>query len=162
MGSDECINQKLEACRVVEQQISKVPFCIIAITGKMGVGKTSLSRYLSYKLRISHLETDLFLRLIDSKVRYDYKYIHEVLESKKRDKRHIIVEGCSVLPIIRKFEPNEVFLIHIENSFSERPPHELIELENTEKCSIREIINVDLNPDCPSDLKAIKNHAICW
>lgn len=162
MGSNEYISQRVEACRVVEQRIKKGPFCIIVIAGKMGVGKTSLSQYLSCKLRLSLLETDLFLRLIESKVRYDYKYIHEILEAKKKAKQHIIVEGCSVLQIIRKFEPSEIFLIHIEKIFSDHPPIELIYFENTETCSIQEIPNVDLNPDCPSDLKAKTNHAICW
>lgn len=164
MNKNEFINQMFyEVCSAVEQRIKAGPFCIVAIGGGMGVGKTALSRYLSYTLRLSLLEADLFLRSIEAKVRYDYKYIQEILDSKRKAKRHIVVEGLSILPVLSKFESSEIFLIHIENKIpSSHSPVELIDWGNTEYCPIKEIPNVNLSPDCPSALKAKASHTINW
>jgi len=148
----------LDACRVVEQKINTSAFCIVAIGGAMGGGKTLLSRYISWKLRLSLLETDLFLRFIEPKVSYDFECIQEILERKKVNKRNIIVEGSYILPVLRKFDPNEIFLIHIENKIPSSPPAELIDWGNTEHCAINEILNMD----CPADLKVLAQHTIRW
>lgn len=157
---NEYLNQVFfDACRVIEQKINAGSFCIVAIGGAMGGGKTLLSRYLSWKLRLPSLETDLFLRLIGSKVSYDCKYIQEILEREKINKRNIIVEGCSILPVLGKFDPSEIFLVHIENKIlSGHPPIELIDWKNTEHCSINEILEIDLQ----ADLKNLAQHTIRW
>lgn len=157
---NEDINQIFfDACRVVEQRIKAGSFCIVAIGGAMGGGKTRLSQYLSFKFGLSLLETDHFLRPVETKVGYDYKCIQEILESKKKAKRHIIIEGCSILPVLSKFDPSEIFLIYIENK---RPPGnpsgELIDWGNTEHCSIKEILDVD----CQCHLKKLAKHTIRW
>lgn len=157
---DEYPNQVfLNACRAVEQRIKKDPFCIIAIGGKLGVGKTTLSRYLSWKLGLSLLETDLFLRPKETKVSYDYKYIRDILEFKKKSERHVIVEGCSILPVLREFDSSETFLIYIEKQItSGHPSIDQIDFEITETFSIKDIFDVDL--DCPSELKEKAGHTI--
>jgi hypothetical protein len=167
MNQNEYINQKYyDTYKRVEQEIKSSPFCIVAISGVTGGGKSDLSRYLSCRLDLSCLETDLFLRSGETKVGYDYAYIHGILEHRRKIKRNIIVDGCSLCPVLCWFERSETFLIHIENRRpSDRPKDELIDFENSETYSIKEMPNVenaDLNPDSPSCLKACANYTIRW
>ena len=104
---------------------------------------------------------DLFLRPVETKVGYDYTYIQKIVESKKKAKRHIIIEGCSILPVLREFDSGEIFLIHIEKQKTScHPSVEPIDWGNTEHCSIKEILDVDL--DSQPDLKAKANYTISW
>lgn len=162
MLSEEFIRQKYEDCLfAVKQRIKTGQFCIIAIGGKTGSGKTSLSQYLAYQLHFSLLEMDLFLLPDAAKAKYDYKYLQKILESKKNNKRNVIIEGCSVLPVLSKFDLGEIFLIHLENTIrSARPPVELIYFENTEHCSIKEIFDIDL--DSQENLKEKSCYTVNW
>ena len=162
MSLDKYINQIYEDCLfVVEQRIKKGQFCIIAIGGKTSAGKTSLSQYLAYQLRLSLLEMDLFLLLDESKVKYDYKYLQKILESKKNNKRNVIIEGCSVLPVLSKFDSGEIFLIHLENKMHfAHSSVRLINFENTEHCSSKDILDVDL--DSQANLNEKSNFTVNW
>lgn len=134
----------------VKEKINNSHFCIIGIGGVLGSGKTTLARYLSWKLDISQLETDLFLFNEEGQSDYDYGYIHNILCNKKKTNRNVVVEGCSILKILSKFDPDETFLIYVKQSHSPKfPTNNYCYFENTEKCSVTDILDYDK----PADLQ---------
>lgn len=91
---------------------------IITIDGKVGSGKTSLGRFLSWTFNISLLETDLFLIVDQDEFIYRTEEVKSVIQHCVRGKspRPIIVDGVCSLRLLRDIGLSSNFHIRVECS----------------------------------------------
>lgn len=90
-----------------------LPPSVVAIDGAPGVGKTTLGRFLAWRFNISLIETDLFLLEGTGHYRYRDNELHAVLNSRLRRNRPAIFDGVVALRLLRSFDIDPQFHIHV-------------------------------------------------
>ncbi len=126
--TSEAYKGLLETVRVKSSESKKY---IIAVDGDDCSGKSTVSRYLSWKMGVSVVEIDdyfvpeysnktleSYAELLKSK-ESNVKFLKEVVEKKQKIGRPIIIEGIVVLEILEICEVKPDFIIYMKNeSFS--------------------------------------------
>lgn len=96
--------------------IRKFPGVIVTIDGRDGVGKTTLGRYLAWHFNISLIETDLFLIPARDHLIHLDDQINRIIERCVTTPRPVIVEGISMLQLMKRIHRVPGFSIYVVNS----------------------------------------------
>ena len=99
-----CEKYKKLRCRLV-QEIGCGRDFLIGIDGPCCAGKSTLARYLSWKLEVPAIGLDLFLIPDQGKIEYDIQGLSTlswILSKRLKDKRVTIVEGLKLLEVLDK------------------------------------------------------------
>ncbi|MFN7168230.1 MAG: hypothetical protein ACK4NV_14365 [Pannonibacter sp.] len=86
---------------------------LIAIDGRSGVGKTELSRFLSWRFNICLVETDIFFSTRTSKKQTEYDALRRVIERQVNSRRPVFVEGIKILETLEEIEQTPSYLIYL-------------------------------------------------
>jgi uridine kinase len=92
-----------------------LPGVIVTIDGRDGVGKTTLGRYLAWHFNVTLIEADLFLiPSQDYLTHLDYQ-VNRIIERRFTLPRPIIVEGVSILQLMKRINRVPDFAIYVTN-----------------------------------------------
>lgn len=120
--------QRLEyasALKALETILRGLPPVIIAIDGKVGVGKTTLGRFLAWRFNITLLETDLYFAESTATFEYfEYKVeeAKRVIEARFNRNRPIIVEGVEARKLLAEANLEPKFVIRVTCNQAEGTP----------------------------------------
>ena len=92
-----------------------LPGVIVTIDGRDGVGKTTFGRYLAWHFNVTLVEADLFLiPSQDYLTHLDYQ-INRIIERRFTLPRPVIVEGVSMLQLMKRINRVPDFAIYVTN-----------------------------------------------
>lgn len=92
-----------------------LPGVVVTIDGRDGVGKTTLGRYLAWHFNVTLIEADLFLiPSQDYLTHLDYQ-VNRIIERRFTLPRPVIVEGVSMLQLMKRINRVPDFAIYITN-----------------------------------------------
>jgi uridine kinase len=92
-----------------------LPGVIVAIDGRSGVGKTTLGRYLAWHFNVTLIETDLFLIPAEDYVIHLDDQLNRLIERRMSLRCPIIVEGVSMLQLLKRINRVPDFSIYVAN-----------------------------------------------
>ena len=98
----------------LKPKLENLPPVIIAISGSMDAGKTTLARYLAWYFNISLIETDLYL-IPNEGFTYDASEIGRMISFRIGLSRPVIVEGLKILEILVEINKAPDIIIHVQN-----------------------------------------------
>lgn len=87
---------------------------LIAITGPMAAGKTTLARFLAWYFNISLIETDHHL-IPHKGLRCEPHEINRIIQFRLDMPRPVIVEGAEILPLLSELNRVPDGIIHVRN-----------------------------------------------
>ena len=90
-----------------------LPGVIVTIDGRDGVGKTSLGRYLAWHFNVTLIETDLFLIPAQEYFIHLDDQINRIIERRITLPRPVIVEGVSILQLMKRINRVPNFAIYV-------------------------------------------------
>lgn len=120
MDLSDCImnaperQEYVEALEALKPVLIDLPFKIIAIDGRPGVGKTTLGRFLAWRFNISLIETDLFLIRNQKAYIYRSEEIKSLIEHRREMSRPVVVDGIVSLKILDELSYRPDFHIHVK------------------------------------------------
>jgi uridine kinase len=88
---------------------------LITIDGRDGVGKTTLGRYLAWHFNASLIETDLFLIPARDHLIHLDDQVNRIIERRLSSKLPVIVEGVSMLQLMKRINRVADFSIYVTN-----------------------------------------------
>lgn len=88
---------------------------IVTIDGRFGVGKTTLGRYLAWHFNVTLIETDLFLIPARDHLIHLDDQINRIIERRISTKLPVIVEGISMLQLMKRIHRVPDFSIYVAN-----------------------------------------------
>jgi uridine kinase len=88
---------------------------IITIDGRDGVGKTTLGRYLAWHFNVTLIETDLFLIPARDYLIHLDDQVNRIIERRISSRRPVIVEGISILHLMKRINRVPDFSIYATN-----------------------------------------------
>lgn len=97
----------------LREQVPEKERFVIAVDGVEYVGKSSLSRFLSWQLGVSLVETDLLLLQSKGAPRHDSEAVGRLVEVRKGMNRPVIVEGVFTLECLHNISVNPDLLIRV-------------------------------------------------
>ncbi len=80
--------------------ISTNPRALIAIQGNLGTGKSTLSRFLAWRLAGTLIELDLYMTLVDDHVEYDRECVKSIIGRAGHLNAPVIVAGLSASDVL--------------------------------------------------------------
>jgi uridine kinase len=89
---------------------------IATIDGRDGVGKTTLGRYLAWYFNVTLIETDLFVIPAQDYLIHLDDQINRIIERRITSPRPVIVEGISILQLMKRLNRVPDFSIYVTNS----------------------------------------------
>ena len=92
-----------------------LPGVIVTIDGRDGVGKTTLGRYLAWHFNVTLIEADLFLIPSQDYLTHLDFQINRIIERRFTLPRPVIVEGVSMLQLMKRINRVPDFAIYITN-----------------------------------------------
>jgi len=101
------------------------PGVIVTIDGRDGAGKTTLGRYLAWHFNVTLIETDLFLIPAQDYVIHLDDQINRIIERRISTSRSVIVEGVSILQLMKRIHRVPDFSIYVVSP--QRPSSSLLE-----------------------------------
>ena len=105
-------NQVVEALTPI---LRERPGIIVTIDGRDGVGKTTLGRYLAWHFNVTLVETDLFLIPAEDYLIHLDDQVNRIIERRVTTPRPVIVEGISILQLMRRIHRTPRFAIYVSN-----------------------------------------------
>lgn len=118
---------------------------LVAITGPIGAGKSTLSRFLAWYFNISLIEADYFL-IPNKGLDCEPTEINRIIKQRHNIQRSVIVEGATILPLLAKINRIPDGIVQVRNSSACRQPTvtEVQELNPAawgfEKCPTYEVV----------------------
>lgn len=106
-----------EAALLLEPLLHDLPPVVIAITGAMGVGKTTLGRFLAWYFNVTLIETDHYLKSARQS-KYEVAEVQRIVELRLRIPRPVIVEGVAVIPLLAQLGLQPGFILQLLNEAS--------------------------------------------
>ncbi len=97
---------------------------IVTVDGRDGVGKTTLGRYLAWHFNVTLIETDLFLIPARDYLIHLDDQINRIIERRITSPRPVIVEGISMLQLMKRIHRVPDFSIYVTNP--RRPSSKLL------------------------------------
>ena len=91
------------------------PGVIVTIDGRDGVGKTTLGRYLAWHFNVTLIETDLFLIPAQDYLIHLDDQINRIIERRISTPLPVIVEGISMLQLMKRTNRTADFSIYLKN-----------------------------------------------
>ena len=88
---------------------------IVTIDGRDGVGKTTLGRYLAWHFNVTLIETDLFMIPAQDYVIHLDDQINRIIERRITSPLPVIVEGVSMLQLMKRINRVPAFSIYVTN-----------------------------------------------
>ena len=88
---------------------------IVTIDGRDGVGKTTFGRYLAWHFNVTLIETDLFLIPAPDYDFYLDDQINRIIERRITTPLPVIVEGISMLQLMKRINRVPDFSIYVTN-----------------------------------------------
>jgi hypothetical protein len=105
----------LQVVRALTPVMEGLPGVIVTIDGRDGVGKTTLGRYLAWHFNITLIETDLFLIPAPDLLIYLDDQINRIIERRINSPLPVIVEGISILQVMKRINRTPDFTIYVTN-----------------------------------------------
>jgi uridine kinase len=102
-----------------------LPGVIVTIDGRDGVGKTTLGRYLAWHFNVTLIETDLFLIPTQDHLIHLDDQINRIIERRITSSLPVIVEGISMLQLMKRIHRIPDFAIYVTNP--QHPGSKLLE-----------------------------------
>jgi 2-phosphoglycerate kinase len=99
-----------------------LPGIIVTIDGRDGVGKTTLGRYLAWHFNVTLIETDLFLIPAEDYFFHLDDQINRIIERRVTTPLPVIVEGVSVLQLMKRINRSAAFQIYVTHSHHSSSP----------------------------------------
>jgi uridine kinase len=96
------------------------PGVIVTIDGRGGVGKTTLGRYLAWQFNVTLIETDLFLIPAQDYLIHLDDQVNRIIERRLGMPAPVIVEGISMLQLMRRISRTPDFSIYIARKIPSR------------------------------------------
>ena len=93
-----------------------LPGVIVTIDGRDGVGKTTFGRYLAWHFNVTLIETDLFLIPAQDYLIHLDDQINRIIERRITSPRPVIVEGISMLQLMKRINRVPDFSIYVTNA----------------------------------------------
>jgi uridine kinase len=88
---------------------------IVTIDGRGGVGKTTFGRFLAWYLNVALIETDLFLIPAQDYLIHLDDQINRIIERRVTSRLPVIVEGVSILQLMKHINRVPDFSIYVTN-----------------------------------------------
>ena len=111
----EILRPYLEVVEALTPVMRRLPGIIVTIDGRFGVGKTTLGRYLAWHFNVSLIETDLFLIPAREHLIHLDDQINRIIERRITTPRPVIVEGISMLQLMKRIGRIPDFSIYVTN-----------------------------------------------
>lgn len=94
--------------------LNGLPGKVVAISGREGVGKTTLARFLAWRFNSSLIETDLFFR-DGAGLEYHLPEIARIIDVRLSKPRPVFIEGVTVQKILSDIGLAADILIYVQN-----------------------------------------------
>ena len=91
------------------------PGTIVTIDGRDGVGKTTLGRFLAWHFNVTLIETDLFIIPAQDHFLHLDDQINRIIERRVANRLPVIVEGISMLQLMKRLNRTPDFSIYVTN-----------------------------------------------
>jgi uridine kinase len=111
----EILAPYLEVVEALTPLMRNLPGIIVTIDGRFGVGKTTLGRYLAWHFNVSLIETDLFLIPAREHLIHLDDQINRIIERRLTTPRPVIVEGISMLQLMKRIHRVPDFSLYVTN-----------------------------------------------
>ena len=98
----------------LKPSLENLPPLIIAISGSLHAGKTTLARFLAWYFNISLIETDFYL-VPNKDFTYDSPEIERMISFRLGMPRPVIVEGFKVLSVLAEIKKTPDIIIRVQN-----------------------------------------------
>ena len=86
----------------------------IALDGVDGVGKSSLSRFMSWQLGMPTIETDLVIQSASNGFTYDFSILSQLINARHERDRPVIIEGMCILETMDVLGMQSDYLVYVE------------------------------------------------
>lgn len=94
---------------------------LVAVTGPIRAGKSTLSRFLAWYFNVSLIEADYYL-IPNKGFECAPEEIHRIVAQRHNIQRSVIVEGAAILPLLAKIDRIPDGIIQVRNSSESRRP----------------------------------------